>query len=206
MRVRSVILLLPILGLLSGCASTVSNHGKDSPPVDLQKISQELPDEQLLDVWVELFNPGELPAKEKEALGLSKEIRAAEARYMPIHLRAVMEKTGYWGAVRVVPYDTEGAEVLVRGLIVESNGQKLELQITAEDASGRTWFKKNYKGEVDPQVYDLLRGDNDGFQMIYRLIANDLVKYRNELTGEELTAIRRFAKVRFAADMALAIS
>ena len=134
MRVRSVILLLPILGLMSACASTVSNHGKDSPPVDLQKISQELPDEQLLDVWIELFDPGELPTKEKEALGLSKEIRAAEARYMPIHLRSVMEKTGYWGAVRVVPYGTEGAEVLVRGLIVDSNGEELKLQITAYPA------------------------------------------------------------------------
>jgi len=201
-RIRSFFLLLPLLGLLSACASTASNHRKDSPPVDLQKISQELPDEQLLDVWIELFDPGELPTKEKEALGLSREIRAAEARYMPIHLRAIMEKTGYWGAVRVVPYNTEGAEVLVRGLILNSNGEDLELQITAEDASGRTWFKKTYKGEVYPQVYDLLRGDNDSFQMVYRLIANDLAKSRNELTGEEITAIRRFAKVRFAADMA----
>ena len=202
MRIRSFVLLLPILGLLSACAATTSNHRKDSPPVDLQKISQELPDEQLLDVWIELFDPGELPTKEKEALGLSKEIRAAEARYMPIHLRAVMEKTGYWGAVRVVPYNTEGAEVLVRGLVLDSNGEELKLQITAEDASGRTWFKKTYRGEVDPQVYDLLRGNNDSFQMVYRLIANDLATARNKLTGEEITAIRRFAEVRFAADMA----
>ena len=202
MRIRSFVLLLPILGLLSACASTSSNHRKESPPVDLQKISQELPDEQLLDVWIELFDPGELPTKEKEALGLSKEIRAAEARYMPIHLRSVMEKTGYWGAVRVVPYGTEGAEVLVRGLIVDSNGEELKLQITAEDASGRTWFKKSYTGDVDPQIYDMLRGDNDSFQMVYRLIANDLAESRNKLTSEELTAIRRFAKVRFAADMA----
>lgn len=202
MRLPSFILLLLILGLLSACASTSSIHRKDSPPVDLQKISQELPDEQILDVWIELFDPGELPSKEKEALGLSKEIRAAEARYIPVHLRSVMEKTGYWGAVRVVPYGTEGAEVLVRGLILESNGEELKLQIIAEDASGRTWFKKTYTGEVSPQVYDLLRGDNDSFQMVYRLIANDLAQTRNQLTGEELIAIRRFAKVRFAADMA----
>lgn len=202
MKIRNWVMLLPILGLLSACASTSTNHRKDSPPVNLQKITQELPDEQLLDVWIELFEPGELPEKEKDALGLSKEIREAEARYMPIHLRSVMEKTGYWGAVRVVPYNTEGAEVLVRGSIESSNGEELELQITAQDASGRTWFKKNYTAEVDPQIYDLTRGDQDGFQMVYRLIANDLAKARNELSLEELTAIRRFAKVRFAADMA----
>jgi hypothetical protein len=124
MQIRRLILLLPILGLLSACASTTSNHRKDSPQVDLQKISQELPDEQLLDVWIELFDPGELPEKKKDVLGLSMEIREAEARYIPIHLRAVMEKTGYWGAVRVVPYGTEGAEVLVRGAIIDSNGEK----------------------------------------------------------------------------------
>jgi len=202
MQTRRLILLLPLWGLLSACASTVSTHGKDSPQVDLQKITQELPDEQILDVWIELFDPGELPEKEKDALGLSKEIRDAEARYMPVHLRAVMEKTGYWGAVRVVPYGTEGAEVLVRGTIIESNGEELELSISAEDASGRVWFKKSYKGEVDPQIYDMLRGDQDSFQMVYRMIANDLVKARNKLTAEEQIAIRRFAKVRFAADMA----
>jgi len=202
MKIRNWVILLPILGLLSACASTSTNHRKDSPPVNLQKITQELPDEQLLDVWIELFKPGELPEKEKDALGLSKEIREAEARYMPIHLRSVMEKTGYWGAVRVVPYNTEGAEVLVLGSIVSSSGEELELQITAQDASGRTWFKKNYKAEVDPQIYDLMPGEQDSFQMVYRLIANDLAKSRNELSLDELTAIRRFAKVRFAADMA----
>ena len=97
-----VLLLVVVLGLLSACASTSSNHKKDAPPVVLVKITQELPEEQLLDVWIELFDPGVLPTKEKDALGLSMDIREAEARYMPIQLRGVMEKTGYWGAVRVI--------------------------------------------------------------------------------------------------------
>ena len=96
----------------------------------LQKASQELPEDQLLDVWIELFDPGELPKDEDDARGLSMEIREAEARHMPVHLRGVMEKTGYWGAVRVVPRDTEGAEVLVSGTILESNGEDLVLQVT----------------------------------------------------------------------------
>ena len=92
-----LLMLLMILSLLSACASTTSTQKKDSPPVALSKISQELPEKQLLDVWIELFDPGELPTKEKDALGLSMDIREAEARYMPIQLRGVMEKTGYWG-------------------------------------------------------------------------------------------------------------
>ena len=126
-----LIMLLMLASLLAGCATSTSCQKKDSPPVPLSKIDHELPEEQLLDVWIELFDPGELPTKEKEALGLSKDIREAEARYMPIQLRGVMEKTGYWGAVRVVPYNTEGAELLVRGLITSSDGAELELKISA---------------------------------------------------------------------------
>jgi hypothetical protein len=197
-----LILLMVVLGLLSACASTGSNHKKDSPPVVLSKINEELPEAQLLDVWIELFDPGELPEDEKEALGLSEDIREAEARYMPIQLRGVMEKTGYWGAVRVVPYDTEGAELLVRGLILSSDGSELELRISAEDASGRVWFTKTYKAEVDYQVYGILPENIDSFQAVYRMIANDLAKFRNTLTDQERIAIRQFANVRFAADMA----
>jgi len=197
-----VLLLLVVLGLLSACASTSSNHKKDAPPVVLVKITQELPEEQLLDVWIELFDPGVLPTKEKDALGLSMDIREAEARYMPIQLRGVMEKTGYWGAVRVVPYNTEGADVLVRGLIESSDGAELALKITAEDASGRVWFRKSYKGEVDPHIYEVLPEHMDSFQAVYRMIANDLAEYRNGLSDQERITIRQFAGVRFAADMA----
>ena len=197
-----LIMLLMLLSLLSACASNTSSQKKDSPPVALSKINQELPEEQLLDVWIELFDPGELPTKEKDALGLSEDIREAEARYMPIQLRGVMEKTGYWGAVRVVPYNTEGAELLVRGFIVASDGAQLELMIKAEDATGRVWFRKTYKAEVDPQIYDMLPENVDSFQGVYRMIANDLAEYRNKLSDQERIAIRQYADVRFAADMA----
>jgi len=197
-----LLMLITVLSMLSACASTVSSQRNGDPPVILSKVSEELPEAQLMDVWIELFDPGELPTKEKDALGLSKEIREAEARYIPIHLRGVIEKTGYWGAVRVVPYDTEGAEVLLRGLIVSSDGSELELKVSAEDASGRVWFKKTYKGEVEPGIYDVLPEKTDGFQAVYRLIANDLAKFRNKLTDQERIAIRQYADVRFAADMA----
>ncbi len=197
-----LLMLITVLSMLSACASTVSSQRKGDPPVILSKVSEELPEAQLMDVWIELFDPGELPTKEKDALGLSKEIREAEARYIPIHLRAVIEKTGYWGAVRVVPYDTEGAEVLLRGSIVSSDGSELELKVSAEDASGRVWFRKTYKGEVEPGSYDVMPENTDSFQAVYRLIANDLAKFRNQLTDQERIAIRQYADVRFAADMA----
>ena len=119
----------------------------------LNKAVAEVPETQLLDVWIELFDPGKLPDDEDEAMGLSMDIREAEARYMPEQLRVAMEATGYWGAVRVVPQDTEGSELLVRGTILVSNGEELELEITALDATGREWFRRNYEEEVEADEY-----------------------------------------------------
>jgi len=191
-----------LVSLLTACASTGASHKTGDPEVNLNKISEELAEPQLLDVWIELFDPGKLPQDKEDTLGLSHEIREAEARYIPIHLREVIEKTGYWGAVRVVPYHTEGAEVLVRGVILSSDGTQLELEISAEDASGRVWFNKTYQGEVDSTVYKNTFEDFEPFQSVYRLIANDLAQFRNGLSDQDRIKIRQYANVRFAADMA----
>ena len=86
-------------------------------------------------------------------MGLSMDIREAEARYLPEQLRATMESTGYWGAVRVVPRGTTGSELLVRGSILESDGERLVLEITALDATGLEWFKRTYREELEYAEY-----------------------------------------------------
>ena len=191
---------LLLVSLLAGCATTGgTRHVKQQEA--LQKVATELPEQQLLDVWIELFQPGELPEDKDDARGLSIEIREAEARYIPLHLRGVVERTGYWGAVRVVPQNTAGAEVLVSGIIKESDGEEILLEITATDANGRLWFKRNYHGEVEAKTYDQLTGHNDGLEAVYNAIANDLAMYRNTLLDAEILRIRQVAEMRFAADM-----
>jgi hypothetical protein len=186
---------------VAGCTTPAPKKNVEQQE-DLQKVEQELPEGQLLDVWIELFDPGELPKNEKDARGLSNEIREAEARYMPVHLRGVMEKTGYWGAVRVVPRNTEGGEVLVRGNIEASDGEVLTLKITALDASGRQWFTRTYQSSATAADYQDVTSENDSFELVYHAIANDLAEYRNKLSDAERTNIRRIADMRFAADMA----
>lgn len=198
-NIRKLVALFALLALLAGCATSGQKNVKDQQV--LQKAVQEVPEDQLLDVWIELFNPGELPEDKDDARGLSMEIREAEARHMPVHLRNVMEKTGYWGAVRVVPRDTEGAEVLVSGTILESNGEDLELQITARDASGSEWFKRSYREDVEAAVYESENGKKDAFEALYHTIANDLAQFRDTLTDKQRIAIRQIAEIRFAADM-----
>ena len=188
--------------LVGGCSTLGFSRNIDGK-VPLNKAVTEVPENQLLDVWVELFDPGTLPKDEDDAMGLSMDIREAEARYMPEQLRSAMEATGYWGAVRVVPQNTEGAELLVRGTIIESDGQQLELEITALDATGREWFNRNYEEEIEADAYRRSESrDADVFRSLYHAIANDLAAFRQKLTAKDIIDIHQVAELRFAADLA----
>lgn len=202
MASRYLTLLSLMLVLLAGCA-TLGSHQKVDNDEQVQKSATEISEDQLLDVWIELFEPGVLPEDEQASRGLSSEIRRAEARYMPMQLRDTMEKTGYWGAVRVVPQGTEGAELLVRGNILVSDGENLELQITAVDASGREWFSSTYEAKVSLEAYQgAEQSDQEVFQALYNAIANDLAGHRGTLTADDVVNVRRIAGLRFAADLA----
>jgi hypothetical protein len=195
-------LLLLAIGWLAGCSVT-GPHRDISGEVPAQKAAAEIPEAQLLDVWIELFDPGELPDDPEEASGLSMDIRAAEARYMPERLRETMERTGYWGAVRVVPRGTAGSEVLVRGTILVSDGERLALRITALDASGREWHRGSYEAEITAADYPPPeQPDREAFQSLYNAIANDLARFRTRLSREDIVTIRRTAALQFAADLA----
>jgi len=197
--------LLPLLLLLflqHGCSTLGPARNVDGN-VALDKAVTELSEAQLLDVWVELFDPGKLPEDVDEAMGLSMDIREAEARYLPEQLRATMESTGYWGAVRMVPRNTTGSELLVRGTILESDGERLVLEIKALDATGREWFRRTYKEEIEYTQYMLSGQDGrEVFRSLYNTIANDLAEFRTRLDAAETTAIRRVAALRFASDLA----
>jgi len=205
MTARYLPLLTIVLALLGGCSALGPTHDVKGP-VPLNKAVSEVPENQLLDVWIELFDPGELPEDEDEAMGLSMDIRDAEARYIPEQLRSTMESTGHWGAVRVVPQETTGAELLVQGSIIASDGERLALQIKAFDASGREWFDRAYEEELIEGVYKaraLIRNPprQDVFQSLYNTIANDLAEFRRTLTAGDIETIRQVAELRFAADL-----
>jgi hypothetical protein len=196
------LLFLSLMILLAGC-SAIGTHQNVDNDEQVQKSETEISEDQLLDVWIELFTPGALPDDEDKASGLTKEIREAEARYMPLQLRDTMEKTGYWGAVRVVPQGTEGGELMVRGTIVVSDGENLELAITALDASGREWFSSTYEAEVSVEAYrSVEQPDQEVFQALFNAIANDLAAHRATLAPEDIVIVRRVAALRFADDLA----
>ncbi len=193
-----VILLLLILG---GCARVPGPQVPDQ--VAPLMVEQELAEKELLNVSIKVFDQGELPANSNKANGLSPEIRAAEARFVPVHLKYTLQRTGYWGAVRVVPDDDVGTDLLVRGTIVYSDGESLVLSVEAVDSTNRIWMNKTYAETAKPPEHDKgAPGRSDTFQDLFNTIANDLVQIRNRLSSEEVAGIRNVAELRYAASMA----
>ena len=194
-------LLFLALVFLGGCA-TVPGKQVDDQVAPLM-AQQEFGDNELLNVSIIVFDPGELPEKADEQHGLSLEIREAEARFIPIHLKYSMQRTGYWGAVRIVPDDDIGAEILVRGKIELSDGESLVLTVEALDSRNVRWFRKTYAETA--QLNEHLGTEpekEDTFQDLFNKIANDLAEYRDRLTADDMLEIQRVAELRYGQLMA----
>lgn len=200
---RLRILLLLSLSLLIGGCGTMGQRPQKQGPVAIQYPTENLSERELLDVWVEVFDPGKVDQERDRKVGISPEIRNAESRFIPVQLKKTLQRTGHWGAVRVVPEDTPGGELIVSGEILASDGELLRLQIVARDITGRQWLDKTYQSVADAAGYrDTGQGSYDAFQNIYNSIANDLAKIKQKLSAGELVSIRRVAELSFAADLA----
>jgi hypothetical protein len=193
--------------VLTGC---VVQETRPLARVEAKQALQVIPDEQRLDVVVHAFDPGipaDIAADEDELAKkrIYPDLRKAEARYFPVVLRNTLESSAQWGAVRVAPDTVRFVDLAVDGRIVESTGKRLELEITARDASGRVWLdRKRYEGDADIGSYktDAALKARDPFQNVYSAIANDLLAARNALDAAALREVRQVAQLSFAADLA----
>jgi hypothetical protein len=199
-RPRFACLLL--LTLLVSACSSLDRRPDRQQPVPIRIAPTELSEAQLLDVWIEVFAPGPVPASPEQARGINQEIREAEARFIPVHLKKTLQQTGHWGAVRVVPEGTIGAELLVTGRILESDGELLKLHVKAIDSSAYQWLDKTYQAVAVASDYATTsRGRKDAFQDLYNSIANDLVRSKQSLSDKARGSIRQLAELQFAASL-----
>ena len=165
----------------------------------------EIPEALLLDVGIRVFDPGTVDkdAQEMEEKGIFEDVRRSEARYIPFQLKHTLESTGQWGAVRVVPVDSDSVDVTVTGEILKSSGYEMSLKVRIRDASGRVWRKDTYKEDAYTVSYDPERLESrDPFQNVYNRIANDMLVARERLDEEELRTIRELSRLRFGANIA----
>jgi hypothetical protein len=187
--------------LLAGC---VVQDQRPMTPIVAQKATAEVPQDELLDVAVRLFDPN-VPkdTKTQEAEGIFPEVRDAESRYIPVMVRDTLEGTGQWGQVRVLPRDGNGMDVYVDGKILQSDGRELKLDVTVSDSTGRAWYRKVYDGMADTRAYkDVASKPSDPFQNVYNTLANDMLAARLKLTREQLVQLHEITDLRFDADLA----
>src|SRR5690606_19184744 len=130
-------------------------------------------------------------------------LRRAEANYVPYCAKALLEGTGDWGAVRVIPRPAHAVDVVVSGKILHSDGESLEVEVTVEDATGQVWFTRRYEELASKYAYeDSVPRTIDPFQAVYKSLADDMLAYRRQLTDEQVARIRATAQMRFAREFA----
>jgi hypothetical protein len=200
-------LLLLAAWWLAACSSSeiVVAHS-----IPLTTATEAVAEEDLLDVGIVLFDSG-VPEGEvaKEVLedlireGTFVQIRRSESVYMSVLLRNTLQKTGNWGSVWIAPEETSAADVTVAGKILRSDGDRLELSVTAKDSTGRVWLKDElYEMETAAGAFNRQRyPDLDPYQDVFNSIANDLALAAAELSSKERRDVRTVTSVRYAADV-----
>ncbi len=196
---RSTSLLL-MLGLISAC-TTYEYHETKRVAIDrVDEVDEQLiPEEQILDVGVILFDPGTVDLDTNETDYSS--VRKSEAVWFTSQLKNTLDKSNAWGLVRALPTESLGLDVYVSGELLESNGEVIRLLIKVRDSSGKVWFEREYDQRASSYAYnpevDL---PGDPFQATFNEIANDMFSYQKALSAEQSIRIRSISKVLFARD------
>ena len=167
--------------------------------VGLDRAQIELLPEELLDIGILLFDPN-IPEEEDDFI--FPEIRKAEARYMPFHLKKTLQDTGFWGGVWVLPEISEAIDLIVTGRIEVSDGLDISIRIGVWDITGKEWINKVYSSTIAQSSYSKRRDlTQDPYQNVYNKIANDLVKIKQQYETEQLERISEIGDIRFAAEL-----
>ena len=167
--------------------------------VGLDRAQIELPPQELLDIGILLFDPN-IPEEEDDFI--FPEIRKAEARYMPFHLKKTLQDTGFWGGVWVLPEISEAIDLIVTGRIEVSDGLDISIRVGVWDITGKEWVNKVYSSTIAQSSYSKRRDlTQDPYQNVYNKIANDLVKIKQQFETEELERISEIGDIRFAAEL-----
>ncbi len=186
---------------LGACVTHEVRKVDMTPPQQFEGTQSE---DQLLDIGVAVFDANVPESFDEQVKQLIQpDIRRAEAQFIPYFAKNLLQSTGNWGAVRVVPRPTHAVDVTVTGKILESNGERLRVEVTVIDARGVEWFTKTYESLASKYAYeDTIPPDIDPFQSNYKNLADDMLMYRLTLDDQTVATIRGTAEMKFARDFA----
>lgn len=193
-RNNQLVLAFILILFLSGCATT---SVKKTAPSPLVTNNATLPEEMALDVGIGVFDAG-LDLVDEDDFAVFPDVRVAEARYLPNLLMQTMQRSGYWGAVRVMPEDLLNTDILVKSIILVSTGESLKLRVNVSDASGRDWYTRDYENVASKYSYSRTSRVKEPFQDVYNHITNDIAAYRAKLSEREITNLRTISRLKFA--------
>jgi hypothetical protein len=194
-------ILTAISALLStGCTVSEVIHAETT---ELDVASLQISEALLLDVGITNFATGVPEKNDIDKTGIYPEVRMAEARYVPYHIKTTLQGTGFWGAVRVIPSTEVRTDVIITGEIEESDGEYVTVHIGVKDAMGTNWFEKSYSTQTGIASYAEYRDrTNDPYQKVFNDFANDLHDYVMTMAPKDIARIRQASELQFFADMA----
>ncbi len=201
---KLLVLLISLSAFLNtGCTVSEVIHAETT---ELEVASLQISEAMLLDVGIMNFAAGVPEKNDIEKTRIYPEVRMAEARYLPYHLKTTLQGTGFWGAVRVIPSEYAFTDVMVSGEIEQSDGEYVTIRVKAVDALGGEWFERSYTMQTGIVSYaDYRDRSQDPYQKVFNDFANDLRAHALTLTPKEISRIRQAAELKFFADMAPAV-
>lgn len=191
--------LLVSLSLFLVACSTTSVKTTPTESIIQPNPTAPVSEELLLDVGIDIFEPVPIE-NNKEVVAEFSQILKAEANYIPIKIAETVQSSGNWGAVRVVPNKQSEMDVWIDGQVIKSDGATLKLDITVRDATNKLWYSRRYQGEATRFAYKdrANKRNTEPFQYLYNQIANDLVRYYENINNEEIASIRTVSQLQFA--------
>jgi hypothetical protein len=193
-------LLLLGLAALDGAQAAVDKV-TSSTLAPINTPSAPIPPEALLDVGIPPLNDGLALTDEDDTV--FPEVRIAETIYFSNQLAKTMEKSGAWGAIRVIPNTDVVMDLYITGTILQSDGESLDLDIEVHDTSGRQWLQERHRQVVGKYTYDRrLKTLADPFQNLFTAIANSVLAVRERMSAEDAVRLRQISELRFAREFA----
>ncbi len=197
--IRNLLLVITLSVFAIGCAVQELVVAEET---QLIVAASSVDEAMLLDVGIVEFGPGIPENNRPEKTGVYEDIRRAEAKYMPYHLKTTLQGAGHWGAVRVIPSEQAFTDVIVSGRILKSDGEYVELELSAKDATGRHWFSRSYETQTGLTSYSKRRDrSRDPYQKVFNDFANDLQQHAATIPKKELQKTRQVSELKFFADM-----
>ena len=200
---RYLLWMIILSAMLSGCAAQPAHepvHVVSPEETELLRLENRLSQLESLNVSIQVFTSS--AAQASSLYNSAAQVRSVESRYLPFILKQTMDHSGFWGAVRVMPRHDPNAELIVEGVILDSDGVALKLFIRARDATGRIWLEQQY-GDFANEI-DYARDPDfriDPFQDLFNRIANDLVEVQKQLDEKTHDRLLDITMARYAAEL-----